>query len=239
MAELHGMRLRGIDVELLLGPPVTVDNSSKLLFQTKLEQEHVMQPTSIEKGESSIALAEHPKSERSSFIVHMEADQLSVHDNFPPRDTSECIGRIDGVIRAAIEVFSPTFFARTSIYVRKQALAPGDDARVFLAEKVLGLSDKRRRVFGRPIHMVGMTFFLPPYQVPGDEGGSVAEQATDGIEVKMESLMEDCRDIYFQCRRYFHKPIAAGGFSTLGEQVQSTEKFVDEQLVAFLYGDEN
>ena len=233
MAGLYDMRLRGIAVELLLAPPVIVDARSKLAFQSKLEQEALIELTSVKKDENNVVLTAGPKSTKSSFVVRMQPNQLSVAENFPLTGTEQCVERINAVIRAAIAVFSPSLFVRTSVYVRKQALAPGLDARVFLGESVLQLSESRKRAFGRPIHMVGMTFFLPPYQVQNADK-AVVQQATDGIEVKVESLVEDTKDVYFQCRRYFYEPLPAGEFTMLAEQVKSTEGFVNQQVVNFL-----
>ena len=239
MAELHGMRLRGIEVELSLAPSVTVDGAAKLAFQNKLEQEAMIELTSVEKGESNIALTAGSRSTKSSCVVHMRPNRLSVAENFPPMVTEQCVERMDAVIRAGIEVFSPTLFVQRSVYVRKQASAPDGDARVFLGERVLQLSDARKRSFGRPIHMVGMTFFLPPYQVQNGDVGVVVQQAPDGIEVKIESLIEDMKDIYFQCRRYFYEPLRASEFTTIEEWVMSTEGFVNEELVNFLLDQTN
>ncbi len=234
MAELHGMRLRGIEVELSLAPSVTVDGPAKLAFQNKLEQEAMIELTSVEKDENSVVLTAGSKSTKSSCGVRMEPNRLSIAENFPPVVTEQCVERMDAVVRAAIEVFSPNLFVQRSVYVRKQASAPNGDARVFLGERVLQLSEARKRSFGRPIHMVGMTFFLPPYQVQNSHKGVVVQQAPDGIEVKIESLIEDTKDIYFQCRRYFYEPVPASKFTTVKEWVVSTEGFVNEQLVNFL-----
>ncbi len=233
MPELRGMRLRGVRVALTLAPPVTVDNRLKLEFQTAVEGEAGLDVTSVDRTEKSVELASRAASARTAFYARLSPDELAVSEDFPALALDECVGRIDAVVKAGIKVFAPQVIAQTCVYVLKQVTTEIGDARVFLADRVLRLSEERKRAFQRPIHMVGLTFFLPPYQL-ADTDGCEVRQDPNAFEIKVESLNEDTRDIYLQCRAYFHEPFAAAEFSTLRERVNATESFIDQYVVRFL-----
>jgi len=78
------------------------------------------------------------------------------------------------------------------------------DARTFLAQHVMSIDPDRVDRFGRPIHLVGLRFFFPPFRHKGKKGKAAV--ANWQVNVKAESLLEDPSKLYLEADADWSEP---------------------------------
>ena len=228
---LQGARLRGIVVAVHFAPEVSLDPDSQKELQ-RAGEERGIEINYVRRGVEESELGRRHPNSRELLRVHAKVNVLTVDERFPRASETVVVEEIDEVLKAAIEVFNPSLLPVLSVRIRKQAAAPGGDARVFLGDRVLRFSERRKAAFGRPIHTVGLSFFMPPYDL-GDQG-ETSPRESNAMEVRIESLNENVADLYLECACHFFEPMDPSEFATVRPRVEATERFLDERVVAFL-----
>jgi hypothetical protein len=209
---------------------VSLDPASQREFQRKVE-DRCVELNYIRRAAEGIEFGRrHPDSPELLRII-ARPEKLSIEESFRP-ELSLVVKEIDEIVKAARDTLNPRVLAGVRVCVRKQASAPGGDARVFLGDRVLCLPEERKGAFGRPIHTVGLKFFMPPYHLVGGTGAGTQEP--DGVEVRIESLNEDISDLYLECHRYFLAPMDPSRFTSLQPLVERTNDFLEQQVAQFL-----
>jgi len=223
-------RLRGVVAEIDLAPRVLLDPASQRVLQRAVEDRGV-DINYVERGIESTTFGRRSPNSRESLSVAAHPGRLSIDASFCP-GLDLIIMEMDEIVKAARDTLQPRFLAGVRVSVVKQTRTPEGDARVYLGDQVLQLSPERRASLGRPIHRVGIGFFMPPYTLT--EGESAGAQETDGVEVRIESLDEDVSDLYLHCSRYFPEPIDPATFESLRPFIERTNNFLDRQVAQFL-----
>jgi len=223
-------RLRGVVVEIDLAPPVSLDPMSQKDFQRAVE-DRCVEVNYVQRATEGVEFGRRYPNSRELLRVVARPQKLSIEQWFRP-ELSLTIKEMDEIVKAAQDTLKPRVLAGIRVRVCKQAGAPGGDARVFLADQVLQIPQERKSSFGRPIHMVGIKFFMPPYQVVA--GPASGAQAADGVEVRIESLNEDISEIFLECNHYFPAPDELSAMTSLRSFVDKTDDFLEQQVAQFL-----
>lgn len=225
-------RLRTVAVELDLAPNVALDPHSQKLVQRSVEDRGV-EITYAQRETERIEFGRRQPNAREALIIRVSPQKLSIEVSFPRITLPPIVKELDEISRSVLGALNPLIIASIRVVVRKQVAAPGGDAREFLGENILHLTDARRRTLSRPIHTVGLKVFMPPCQVGGDDD---PEHVTheDAVEVRIESLIEDPSDIFIECRQTFAEPRPPASLATLGEFLTQTDAFINERISAFL-----
>ncbi len=230
---LPNARLRGVTVLVQLAPPVSLDPNTQKDLQRAVE-DRAVEINYVRRATEGVEFGRRHPNSREQLRVSARPQRLSIEEVFPRADMQFVVKEMDEIVKAALETLRPGILAAITVRVRKQASAPGGDARVYLGERVLQLPQDRTRAFGRPIHMVGVKFMLPPFQLTSEGEGTVSAHDTDGIEVRIESLNEDIADLYVECEHHFLEARKPSSFDGLEGFIQNTEKFMDRQVAEFL-----
>ena len=230
---LPNARLRGVAVQAQLAPPVSLDPNTQKDLQRAVE-DRAVEINYVQRATEGVEFGRRHPNSREQLRVSARPQRLGIEEDFPRADMQFVVKEMDEIVKAALETLRPGILAAITVRVRKQATAPGGDARVYLGERVLQLPKDRTHAFGRPIHMVGVKFMLPPFQLTSEGEGTVPTHDTDGIEVRIESLNEDIADLYIQCEHHFLAAREPSSFESLESLVQDTEKFMDRQVAEFL-----
>ena len=223
-------RLRGVGVEIDLAPRVSLDPASQRVFQRAVEDRGV-DINYVNRSTEGTTFGRRNPNSRESLSVAAHPGKLSIDASFYP-GLPLIVMEMDEIVKAARETLQPRFLAGVRVRVVKQTRTPGGDAREYLGHQILQLSPERRAFLGRPIHRVGINFYMPPFTLT--EGEPAGDQETDGVEVRIESLDEDVSDLYLDCVRYFPDPINPATFESLGQFIAKTNDFLDKQIAQFL-----
>jgi hypothetical protein len=137
------------------------------------------------------------------------------------------------LLRRFAEFFTPELILESSAMIH--GLLPIDgDARTFLAQHVMNMNPSRTDQFGRPIHLVGLRFFFPPFRKKGKKG---KEAVTDWqVNVKAESWLEDPGKLYLEADADWPSPEkwTETAVNRALERLNTVGEYLEKNVVAFL-----
>jgi len=223
------LRTRGIVIEAGFIPqPVKLSKTALLEFQAGVEQ--ILNLTEIKKGEDYIQMSNKSGGYDTETRVNLFKDKISIHILFPDQSLEALVAIFDEILKLVAQVINIQIFVPIVVNVRKQISTIEKDSKLFFAAKLLNLTETKQKTLGRPIQTIGLKLMLPPYisNDPNEEG------STDGIELKIETLNEDSRDIYIEIHQIYSNPTPAHGFSSVVEFIKNTEAFLNENVTNFI-----
>jgi len=229
---LPNVRLRGIAARVLMAPPVSLDPRSQIMLQRAIEERSV-ELNYIERTTEALELGRKYPNSRELLRALVRPDMLSIEHRFPASDRALVVKEMDEIALAALETLNPAVLGAFHIMLKKEATAPGGDARVYLGDEILQLSEDRKEAFGRPIHTVGVKFFMPPFTVSGEDDKPQIREA-NAVDVRIESLNENTADLYVECTHQFLEPVVPSAFDGLDRFVKIANEFLDQRVAAFL-----
>lgn len=105
------------------------------------------------------------------------------------------------------ESFEPQVILRSTAMIRGLLQIDGD-ARDFLASQMLHVDQSDFTSLRRPIHIIGLRLFLPPYRVQqdGPEGKTVSAEDW-AVNLKIESWAADPSKIFVESSGTWEKPV--------------------------------
>ncbi len=222
----ESLRTRGIIVEVGFVPPLANFSKKTLIaFQTSVEE--IIDISEIKKGEGFIFMISKGDGFDGEIQINLSREKLLMHILFPSGAIVELIEIFDSIIKILRDIIRPHIFAPVVVNIRKQVTTQEKDANLFFTESLFKFSKEREDILGRPIQTMGIKLMMPPFL------GSSREQ-TDAIELKIETLNEDPRDIYLEINRVFSVPIPSANFTTVKDFILSTEDYLNNNVLDFI-----
>jgi hypothetical protein len=218
------LRTRGLHAGVRFAPPATLDKQHKQRFQLRCSEGFDWRKE--EYGEQAWAL-QSPQSEgdpRSQLKLTLQREVVNFEDIFPTGSLEVFNDNVKLALAAVADVFNPRLILASGVIIRLTTQAEGGDARLFLANRALNL-ETRLSPLGRPVHAVGLKFLLPP--LPGEN------QPNWQAEVKVESLVEDVRQLFIEVDAKWGNPIA-WNVDEVVTRVCTTHDFATRQVIEFL-----
>jgi hypothetical protein len=131
------------------------------------------------------------------------------------------------------ELFKLQFLLQSEAIVHGTLPIDGD-ARTFLAVHVMGMKPNRVDSFGRPLHLLGLKFFFPPFAKKG-EGDK--PQITDWhLNVRAESLMEDPSKLFLEAEATWieARPWDKEVVTQLTDHLGTVKDYLENNVMEFL-----
>ena len=153
--------------------------------------------------------------------------QLSIVAERPSRLLDDFIDDAESVCEAFFEAWpgEKTVVARTGALRSLYPLAAGAGGHAFqfLWERRLHQADNAIKVFERPILGGGIRLVFPPVS---DDGA--------GFEVKIESYLQDPKQLFVESTAVWRKPLAAGELPDPRMILQEIQQFADGPVEQFI-----
>lgn len=221
------LRTRGIIVEAGFIPqPIKIERKSLIDFQAGVESYLTL--TEIQKGDNFIQMTNKSDSSDSETRISLTKEKVSIHILFPDQSIESLIDIFDEIVKLAGNLINAQILVPIVVNIRKQLSTQGKDSRQFFSQNILNLSQEKQKFLERPIQTMGIKLMLPPF-ISGENGGS-----TDGVELKIETLNEDPRDLYIEIHRIFSNPIPCLSFKTMRDFISQTEHYINNNVLNFL-----
>ncbi len=223
------LRTRGVVVEAGFIPqPVKLTKTALIEFQAGVEQ--ILNLTEIKKGEDYIQMSNKSGGYDTETRINLFKDKISIHILYPDQSLESLVSVFNEILKLVGQIIDVQIFVPIVVNIRKQISTIEKDSKLFFAEKLLNLTESKQKTLNRPIQTIGLKLMLPPFISSSTE----EESSTDGIELKIETLNEDSRDIYLEIHQIYSNPTPAQGFNSIGEFVKKTEKFLNENVTNFI-----
>jgi hypothetical protein len=174
-----------------------------------------------------------PGEESSRFIITVSPNFIEMDIRLPKTIKELAETRFVTVLSKFREIFKPKFLLQSEAIVRGTLPIDGD-ARTFLAEHVMGINPNRVDSFGRPLHLLGLRFFFPPFVKKKPEGDNPL--VTDWhVNVRAESLIEDPSKLFLEAEATW---IEAHPWeedeSALSDHLETAKKYLESNVMQFL-----
>jgi len=138
-----------------------------------------------------------------SIIVSQK--ELQMHGSNPMSKTEIYETKYKKLLEVFEEFFKPEMILSSSAMVNGSLRIDGD-ARLFLAQHVMKIDPARNDAFGRPIHLVGIRFFFPPFRKKGAKKKEKNDIVEWQVDVKAESFIEDPTLLFLEADADWVKP---------------------------------
>ena len=228
-----GARLeaRGHHVSALFYPLIRLDRKSGFEFAATLSD--YIDPAKAELGAEQWVFSQPlGGSPQSQLRVVIRPDGIHVGADFPPYGQEWFENRAVSVLRKFGDTFAPEFLRGSKAMIRGVLPIDGD-AREYLAAHVMKIDQKRADPLGRPIHLIGLRLFFPPF-VKEAEGKQ--ERTEWGVNLRAESLMEDPTKLFLEAEADWQHLTKwdAVGIDGLVERLQVVGDYLQDNVLAFL-----
>lgn len=220
----NSIKTRGLHTGIRFAPAVVMDKEQKRRFQMRASQGFDW--ARHEYNDKAWRLSS-PQSEgdpRSHLKLTIQPEQINFEDFFPVGPFDLYIDNLKLALEIVEDVFAPKILLGSGAMIRLTAEADGNDARIFLGNRCLGL-DRRLAPLGRPVHAVGLKMLLPPV--------AVKDQPPWQAEIKIESLVEDIRQIFIEADANWSMPMAWNTEEVV-RRVTIASEFTRNEVVNFL-----
>jgi hypothetical protein len=169
----------------------------------------------------------------SRFVITVTPNTIKLDIRHPNQGLERVETKFGRVLETFRNIFKPAMLLQSEATVRGTLPIDGD-ARTFLATRVMGMAPNRVDPFGRPLHLMGLRFFFPPY-IKKNEGA--APQVTDWpVEFKAESLMEDPSKLFLEAEAMWVE--AQQWTDDIGTRVighlQTVKDYLENNVMRFL-----
>jgi len=218
------LRTRGLHAAVRFAPAATLDKQHKQQFQVKCGEGFDWRR---EEYNENLWVVQSPQTQgdpRSQLKLSLQRDLLTFEDHFPTGSLDLFNDNLQMVLNGFAAVFNPRLIVGSGAVIRMTVEAPGGDARVFLGNRTLQMGDKLSPI-GRPIHAVGLRLLLPP--LTGEN------QPNWQAEVKIESLVEDYRQIFIEVDARWGTSMVWNPEDVLGH-LRTAHEFASSRVVPFL-----
>lgn len=222
---------RGYYVALSFHPPIKLERKRALEYAATLAD--YVDPQNVSLDDQEWVFSQPISgSARSQFKVVIRPNRLQIHADFPKQAKEWFEDRQLTVMESFGERFSPKLILQSAAMIRGTLPIDGD-ARIFLARRVMNITEDPFRPLGRPIHVIGLRFVFPPFQVAGREGKEVTDWL---VEVKAESLAEDPSQLYLEADARWAQPIpwCSESLTKVIEQQDDVSRYLETNVAGFL-----
>ncbi|HKQ49160.1 MAG TPA: hypothetical protein VJZ71_13900 [Phycisphaerae bacterium] len=220
------IKTRGLHTGVRFAPPAALDKHHKQQFQMKASEGFDWRRQEYAETVWSLATPQAEGDPRSQLKFSVQPDAVNFEDFFPTGSLDLFVDNLKMALECVASVFGPRLILASGAIIRLTAQSEGNDARLFLGQRCLGLDD-RLGALRRPVHAVGLKLLLPP--IPGPE--SPNWQA----EVKVESLVEDVRQLFIEVDTRWAQPVPWDP-QVVVDRVRTAHHFATTQVVEMLQG---
>ncbi len=222
----------GYHLRLAFHPKIRLDPKRGWDFGKTLAD--FIQPNKSELKEDDWTFSQPQGSSSSGFLsVSVGPDNLQMNASLPIQPKEWYETRYGLLLKKFGEFFQPELILGSSAMIHGTIPIDGD-ARTFLAMHVMNMNPSRVDQFGRPIHLVGLRFFFPPFRKKGKKG---KQAVTDWqVNVKAESLLEDPGKLYLEADADWADSEEWSDTATAKkvEQLKIVAEYLEKNVVAFL-----
>jgi hypothetical protein len=222
----------GYAISLRFHPEIKLDKKRGCQFALALADYLSVEKTEYESHKWTFLepLAGEPA---SRFVITATPNSIKLDIRHPNQALEWVEIRFGHVLEKFRNIFKPAMVLQSEATVR--GILPIDgDARTFLAMRVMGMGPNRVDPFGRPIHLLGLRFFFPPY-VKKREGAE--PQVTDWhVGLRAESLMEDPSKLFLEAEAMWveAEQWVEGIGTRLIEHLQTVKQYLENNVMQFL-----
>lgn len=172
-------------------PNIKLDNKNGLEFAAALSDYIEPKNVSLESNQWSFSSA------RGELRIVIQHSGLHLQAERPSHPLEWYEDRFATALKRWQEQFSPEMLLESKAMIR--SLLPVDgDAREFLRCHVMNMDPSRLGPMQRPLHILGVRMFFPPF-VKKDDADESKSQVTDwGVNVKLESWIEDPSKLFVE-----------------------------------------
>ncbi|HUY32381.1 MAG TPA: hypothetical protein VMV69_06340 [Pirellulales bacterium] len=179
-----------------------------------------------------------PGDPESRLVIGVTPNTLRLEIHLPSRAQEWVEHRFQTVLDTFSVQFQPQLVLNCQATVRGTIPIDGD-ARTFLAGHIMQMPPERVvQSFRRPVHLIGLRFFFPPYHsTPGDSDEPAAENRIDwSASVRAESLLEDPTQLFLEAETDWFEPTPwnDGLSRTVIDRLATTRRFLEENVRDFL-----
>ncbi len=223
------IRTRGLHAGLRFAPPALLDKQHKQAFQQKSNEGFDWRKQEYADHAWQLQSPQVDGDPRSHLKLSLQRDALTFDDVFPSGSLDVFLDNLKLVMGCVSQVFGPRLIIASGAVIRLTAQTEDGDARLFLGNRCMNLED-RLEPLGRPIHAVGLKMLLPP--LPG------SDKPNWQAEVKVESLVEDFRQLFIEVDAKWANPVAWSPDEAV-ERFKTAHRFTMSQVIQFLeqFGD--
>ena len=231
------IELRGYHLALAFHPPIRLERKKGLELALALSD--YIDPSNVQleghQWRLSQPISGTPK---SSLNIVIEQKRIQVEAVFPGHAKEWLEERFSAVLQEFRKTSKPELVLASGAMIRAVLQIDGD-AREFLARHVMSLDPSRTDSFGRPIHLVGLRFFFPPFAL---QKGKDERAITDWqVDVKAESLIEDPSKLFLEADGRWQDTMPWNGENErkVIDRIKVVSDYLQENVVAFLRAQEN
>jgi len=220
------IKTRGLHAGVRFAPSAVLDKQHKQQFQHKCGEGFDWRRQEYQENVWLLASPQPEGDPRSQLKLSLQPDLVNFEDYFPTGPLEVFCDNMRLALTCVADVFSPRLILASGMVIRLTAQSEGNDARVYLGQRCLRLDD-RLGVLGRPVHAVGLKLLLPP--LPGED------QPNWQAEIKIESLIEDVRQLFIEVDARWANPVA-WDLNTVVERLKTAHAFAMGPVVQMLQG---
>lgn len=167
------------------------------------------------------------------FVITVSPNflRMDIRSQSPSRDWVDT--RFEWVLDKFREIFKPQVLLQSEATVRGTLPIDGD-ARTFLAIHVMGMNPNRVDSFGRPLHLLGLKFFFPPYMKKKE--GEKPQVTEWHVGVRAESWMEDPSKLFLEAEATWIEahPWKKKVSTELTERLETVKDYLEKNVMQFL-----
>lgn len=218
------LKTRGLHVGMRFAPSATLDKQLRQQFQSRASQGFDWTHHEYTDTVWRLTSPQREGDPRSHLKLTVQPDAVNFEDVFPVATFDMYVDNLKLAMEMIADVFGAKVMLASGAVIRLTAQVEGNDARIFLGHKCLGL-ENRLAPLGRPVHAVGLKMLLPPVPLKNEPPWQA--------EVKIESLVEDVRQIFIEVDAKWGTPVA-WSMDELTRRARLANEFARQQVLEFL-----
>jgi hypothetical protein len=236
---LPGAKLEGLCYQLGVNfhPAIKLNRNKGFEFAAKLS--HIIDPQNAQITDQAWMFGQQiGETAAGGLQIIIAQQQIQFNFDHAPQGLEWISERSSAVLRIFEAQFKPQLVLLAS--ASTHGILPVDgDARNFLASKILHIKTQRLSELGRPLHLLGMRFFLPPYEVTAQGTKRKAKSVGGkdwGVEVRIESLMEDASKLFVEAAANWGEASKWDGntIAKIVGHLDTVSDYVRDDLLKFL-----
>lgn len=220
------IKTRGLHVGVRFAPSAVLNKQHKQQFQMKACEGFDWRRQEYLDNAWHLVSPQAEGDPRSQLKLSVTPELINFEDFFPTSPFDVYLDNLKLALEVVAGVFGPRLILATGVVVRFTAQSLDNDARLFLGQRCLHLDD-RLGPLGRPVHAVGLKLLLPP--LPG------ADKPNWQAEVKVESLIEDVRQLFVEVDARWGQP-GPWDPQIAVDRAKTAYEFATTRVVALLKG---
>ncbi len=222
----------GYHFMVAFAPKIRLDRKAGFSFATDLAQYVDLQDVVLNADRWTFSTPA-GATPNSSLTVTVGDVQVQVDAIFPTDSAEWFETRVDYVLKTFGKAFAPKTILQTAAMVRGLLDIDGD-ARLYLSTRVMHIDPKSVDPLGRPLHLIGLRLFFPPYSTQVDDQKVTVDWH---VNVKAESSIDDPGKLFLEAEAQWPFPLewTEKNFEKVLERLKIVKDYLDGKVMAFLH----